>query len=72
MCPVSQPSFAVIATEDKAFDQRMLDSMAKRIGAEVTKVKGSHTAFMTHPKVVADVIEQAARKAGESVKKQAK
>jgi hypothetical protein len=61
-----------IATEDRAFDQRMLDSMAKRIGAEVIKVKGSHTAFMTHPKVVADVIEQAARKGGENGKKPAK
>jgi hypothetical protein len=42
----------------------MLETMAKRIGASVTKVKGSHAVFMTQPKVVADVIDQAARHAG--------
>jgi pimeloyl-ACP methyl ester carboxylesterase len=57
----TKPSWAVIATEDKAFDQRMLRAMAKRIGASVTEVKASHAVFMTQPKVVSDVIEQAAR-----------
>lgn len=56
-----KPSWAVIATDDKAFDQRMLQSMAKRIGASVTETKASHAVFMAQPKVVADVIEQAAR-----------
>ena len=57
----SRPSWAVIATEDKAFDQAMLDHMAKRIGAKVTKVSASHALFMTQPDVVASVIDQAAR-----------
>ena len=57
----SRPSWAVIATDDKAFDQRMLDAMAKRIGARVTKVKASHAVFLTQHKIVADVIEAAAR-----------
>jgi pimeloyl-ACP methyl ester carboxylesterase len=57
----TKPSWAVIATDDKAFDQRMLQAMAKRIGASVTEVKASHAVFMTQPKVVADVIDQAAR-----------
>ena len=57
----SRPSWAVIATDDKAFDQRMLDAMAKRIGARVTKVKASHAVFLTQHKVVADVIDAAAR-----------
>lgn len=56
----SKPSWAVIATDDKAFDQRMLQRMAKRIGAKVTEVKASHAVFMTQPKVVSDVIELAA------------
>lgn len=56
-------SWAVIATDDKAFDQRMLDAMAKRIGASVTKVKASHAVFMTQPKAVADVIDKAAKEA---------
>lgn len=57
----TKPSWAVIATEDKAFDQRMLQAMAERIGAKVTEVPASHAVFMTQPKVVADVIDEAAR-----------
>lgn len=59
----SKPSWAVIATDDRAFDQRMLHDMADRIGATVTEVAASHAVFMTQPKVVADVIDQAARQA---------
>lgn len=57
----TKPSWAVIATDDKAFDQRMLQHMAKRIGAQVTEVAASHAVFMTQSKVVADVIDKAAR-----------
>lgn len=57
----SKPSWAVIATDDKAFDQRMLHAMAERIGAKVTEVAASHAVFKTQPKVVADVIDEAAR-----------
>ena len=57
----SKPSWAVIATEDKAFDQAMLLHMAQRIGADVTRVSASHALFMTQPGVVADVIDRAAR-----------
>jgi hypothetical protein len=54
----------VIATEDKAFNVRMLHRMAKRIGATVQEVKASHAVFMTQPKAVADVIDRAAREDG--------
>lgn len=60
----TKPSWAVIATEDRAFDVRMLHKMAKRIGATVQEVKASHAVFMTQPKAVADVIDRAAREAG--------
>ena len=60
----TKPSWAVIATDDKAFDQRMLFAMAERIGANITEVKASHALFMTQPKVIADVIDLAARTAG--------
>lgn len=60
----TRPSWAVIATDDKAFDVRMLHKMAQRIGADVTEVKASHAVFMTQPKAVADVIDRAAREAG--------
>lgn len=57
----SKPSWAVIATDDKAFDQKMLQHMAKRINAKVTTVAASHAVFMTQAKVVADVIDRAAK-----------
>ncbi len=64
----TKPSWAVIATEDKAFDQAMLIHMAERIQARITKVSASHAVFMTQPKVVADTIDQAARQAGRPAK----
>jgi pimeloyl-ACP methyl ester carboxylesterase len=60
----TRPSWAVIATDDKAFDVRMLHKMAMRIGATVTEVKASHAVFLTQPKVVADVIDRAAQETG--------
>lgn len=57
----TKPSWAVIARQDKAFDAAMLQHTAKRINAKVTKVDASHAVFMTQPKVVADVIDQAAK-----------
>jgi len=57
----TKPSWAVIATDDKAFDQRMLLAMAERIGARITKVAASHALFMTQSQTVADVIDEAAR-----------
>lgn len=64
----TKPSWAVIATEDKAFDQAMLIHMAERINARITKVSASHAVFMTQPKVVADTIDQAAHEAGRSTR----
>jgi pimeloyl-ACP methyl ester carboxylesterase len=58
-----KPSWAVIATEDKAFDQAMLQHMASRIGAEITNVPGSHALFITQAETVADVIATAANAA---------
>lgn len=57
----SKPSWAVIATQDKAFDQAMLLHMAQRIGADITTVPASHALFMTQPEIVADTIDKAAR-----------
>jgi len=59
----TKPSWAVIATEDKAFAQEMLHHMAKRIGARVTEVPASHAVFMTQPALVAQTIDDAARQA---------
>ncbi|MEE2730564.1 MAG: alpha/beta hydrolase [Pseudomonadota bacterium] len=66
----TKPSWAVIATEDKAFDQAMLIHMAERIGANITKVSASHSVFMTQPTVVADTIDRAAKTAAQKKKLQ--
>lgn len=64
----SKPSWAVIATQDKAFDQRMLYGMAKRIDAKVTTVAASHAVYFTQPDVVADVIDEAARQSANTAR----
>ena len=64
----SRPSWAVIARQDKAFDAAMLQHMAKRIGADITEVDASHAVFMTQPKVVADVIDAAAKSTSDAAR----
>ena len=56
-----KPSWAVIATEDKAFDQAMLQHMAQRAGARITTTPGSHAVYLTQAEVVSDVIVSAAQ-----------
>jgi pimeloyl-ACP methyl ester carboxylesterase len=53
----TKPSWAVIATEDKAFDQAMLLHMAERIGAKTTTVPGSHALFITRVQEIAATID---------------
>jgi pimeloyl-ACP methyl ester carboxylesterase len=58
-----KPSWAVIATEDKSFDQAMLQHMASRAGAKITNVSASHALYITQSGVVADTIADAAEHA---------
>lgn len=58
-----RPSWAVIATDDRAFDQAMLEHMAQRIGADITRVPASHAVYVTQAGVVSDVIATAAESA---------
>lgn len=62
----TKPSWYVVATEDGAIAPDLLRRTARRIGAETTEVPGSHVAFLTQPKAVADVIDAAARGAAEA------
>jgi len=55
-----KPAWAVIGTEDKAFDQAMLQHMARRMGAKITDVPASHALYLTQAGVVSDVIVEAA------------
>jgi len=58
-----KPSWAVIGTDDKAFDQAMLLHMAQRIGARITTVEASHAVYVTRPDEVSGVIVEAAENA---------
>ena len=50
------PSWAVVATGDKAAGTDVVRSMAERAGAEITEAEGSHVIMVSQPKAVTDVI----------------
>ena len=53
------PSWAVIATEDKAAGTDVVRSMAERARASISEVEGSHVIMVSQPDAVTDVIFQA-------------
>jgi pimeloyl-ACP methyl ester carboxylesterase len=63
----SVPSWAVVATGDKAAGTDVIRSMAERAGATITEVEGSHVIMISRPDVVADVIKTAAAAVGRPV-----
>ena len=54
------PSWAVVATQDKAAGTDITLAMAQRAGATITEVAGSHLVMISQPQAVSAVIEQAA------------
>jgi pimeloyl-ACP methyl ester carboxylesterase len=54
-----RPSWAVVATGDKAAGADVIRSMAQRAGATITEVEGSHVIMVSQPQVVTDVILEA-------------
>jgi pimeloyl-ACP methyl ester carboxylesterase len=59
------PSWAVVATGDKAAGADVTRSMAKRAGATITEVDGSHVIMISQPQAVTDVIVEALAAVGE-------
>jgi pimeloyl-ACP methyl ester carboxylesterase len=57
----TRPSWYIVGTEDQTIPPDGERFMAKRAGAKVTEIKGSHVVFISQPKAVADVIEAAAK-----------
>ena len=53
------PAWAVVATGDKAAGSDVIRSMARRAGATITEVEGSHVIMISQPQVVTDVILRA-------------
>ena len=57
----TKPSFAIVATNDRAINPDLERSMYKRSGSKVTELASSHVAYISHPAEVAAVIERAAQ-----------
>jgi pimeloyl-ACP methyl ester carboxylesterase len=55
------PSWAVVATGDKAAGADLVRSMAQRAGADIIEVEGSHVIMISQPQAVTDHILKAAR-----------
>jgi pimeloyl-ACP methyl ester carboxylesterase len=54
------PSWYLVSQEDRAINPELERFYAKRMNAKTSEVKASHVAFISHPDVVAKLIEQAA------------
>lgn len=55
-----KPSYAIVATQDRALAREDALRMARRAGSHITLVKASHAVLVSQPGAVARVIEQAA------------
>jgi pimeloyl-ACP methyl ester carboxylesterase len=62
----SVPSWAVVASGDRAAGADVIRSMAGRAGATITEVEGSHVIMVSQPDTVAGVIRAAAAAVGRS------
>jgi len=58
------PSWAVVATGDKAAGADVIRSMAERAGAKITEVEGSHVVMVSQPQAVTEVILDAVAAVG--------
>ena len=54
------PSWYLVSQDDRAINPELERFYAKRMNAKTSEVKASHVAFISHPDVVARLIEQAA------------
>ncbi len=64
------PSWAVVATGDKAAGSDVIRSIAERAGATITEVEGSHVIMISQPQAVTDVILSAVAAIGSTSERQ--
>jgi len=57
----SKPSWYIVAKNDRTVHPDMERFVAKRMGAKVTEVGSSHVPMLSHPDLVIDVIQTAAK-----------
>jgi pimeloyl-ACP methyl ester carboxylesterase len=62
-----KPSWAVVATGDRAAGTDVVRSMAQRAGARITEIDGSHVIMISQPDAVAEVIMDAVAAVGSPV-----
>jgi pimeloyl-ACP methyl ester carboxylesterase len=60
------PSWAVVASGDKAAGADVVRSMAQRAGADIVEVEGSHVIMISQPQAVTDHILKAVRSVADS------
>ena len=56
----TKPSWYLLTTEDRMIPPAAQRTMAQRAGSDVVEVAGSHSSYVSHPTVVADLIKRAA------------
>jgi pimeloyl-ACP methyl ester carboxylesterase len=56
-----KPSWYLVSTEDKMIPPDAQRAMSKRAGSTVVEVRGSHAVYVSQPRAVALLIEQAAK-----------
>jgi pimeloyl-ACP methyl ester carboxylesterase len=56
----TKPSWYLVTTEDRMIPPDAQRLMAKRAGANIVEVKGSHAVYVSQPRAVADLIQKAA------------
>src|SRR5213596_3623412 len=57
----TKPSWYLVSTDDKMIPPDAQRAMSKRAGSTVVEVKGSHAVYVSQPREVAHLIEQAAK-----------
>jgi pimeloyl-ACP methyl ester carboxylesterase len=57
----TKPSWYLVASDDRMIPPPAQRFMSERAGATVTEAPGSHSIYVSQPRAVADLIEQAAR-----------
>jgi hypothetical protein len=64
----SLPSWAVVATGDKAAGTDVIHSVAQRAGSTITEVDSSHVIMVSQPRAVTDVVLEAVAAVGSASK----
>jgi pimeloyl-ACP methyl ester carboxylesterase len=59
----SKPSWYLVASDDRMIPPPAQRAMSERAGSTVIEAPGSHSIYVSQPRVTADLIEQAAREA---------